>query len=344
MQMKAEKVSSNIEWKYGSSPVANILNSVFPEVVDATYVKLTNQLIQYADAVSNLDNKGSKLDKVAKEFDNDSRIRELELFKQIKDLISDESSLTPDIWIEMRKLADEGLATSKMKVVKEIGKSLENDDLSISKGESQELLDVSVLDISNTLKEINTFDSEFEKRIEEIKFTEVHEEQVDAIAGLTDVQRDELKEKMTAYTDMRVESFKIVEDFAKKTVSAYQRNETVSFAEDNDKYVVATTALSDVDSCFYERLGHTTDPIFDNDVYHEYTNIDIKAMKMITNFERTGFVDSNAALELAESGYAEGAYYDMLVSLSSIGGKMELKDMLISTADTFNELATIKRK
>lgn len=189
-------------------------------------------------------------------------------------------------------------------------------DDSIDASKQQGQIKDSIVCMQKDLNTIKDLDMDGQKRIDRVEVAQKHFDSIDGIPNLTSEQKEMLKEMLVSYVDLRVESFKVMEDLSEKAIESYLHRELLDiFSPDDknyDKYRVATSGLDGLSTSFFEDSARIMNPISygmssDNlranmsvrDVTTDYLKfgvVDEKRLPLSTRIMNNGLNDAYLAL------------------------------------------------
>lgn len=302
----------------------------FPTVIDEAYVELANQFFNYIYLSHKLIECGYVLDRNAvdmnalrtsiEELSQDER-HVLESFRRLFDYYKNEENLPSDIWKTFQDMINSGVEISSERESKEF--SLKNDmrkymDNTLDASRQQELIRESIVSIQRSLDTIDSLDIDEAKRIDRVKVTQKHFDRIDGILNLSADQKEMLKEMLVSYVDLRVESFKVVEDLSRKAIDSYHHRELLDVwhleLELYDKYNVAACGLALSDSFFANSAG-----IMEPVSYHMLQDnfcAEMTVMNMAANYLKYGAVHG-LQLDNLSSKIIKSATSDTLLALEN---------------------------
>lgn len=311
----------------------NICTSALPESIEIPYVKLASELFRYNTYVlettrnqDGLDSNALSMNRKEKEKAGYESVEE-ETLDQIKALIGNANgSLSVDAWQQLTLLAQLGSKNSKDLFVKSevlSEQKQEYTDRSLTTGNQQIALQQSVVNLSNTLKEIGELDVDGEKRIDRVKVTEKHMKRIDELPNLSLENKNALKNILISYTNMRVQCFKTVEKLANRAVLDYKKNQLCAFYSLDDPdyslYSVVGMGLLFQNTYLDENLRPVIDSNFDINDYMENLQTDINCMNMTNLYLMTGTIDREKVDYLIKEGtrYSGSGTIELLTALSN---------------------------
>ncbi len=235
--------------------IVDVFNNIFPVEIEKAYVELANSLKKYSVAVNRIGSNNSVIissaTSVGKSRETTQAIQDkeknaLQHLKELLNKVSDKEQLSPSEWQEIANLTNEGLNQSKQheKASRNLSFNTnvyENSSIEMM-DRRQELAEI-IEELKNGIREILKLDINGEKRIDRIQMTERHSNQIDAISNLSEKNKEIWKRALSAYTTMRVNAFKQVEQMAVQAVETYHKREIINYDNQSYDYKVTMKAL-----------------------------------------------------------------------------------------------------
>ena len=302
--------------------------SVLPATIEKPYVELSNHFFDYFYSSLKLMESGYRLDtNVTGMNDLRNSVDELstserhvlESFRILFDYYKNEKNLSSEIWKTFQEMVNSGVEISSERESKETSLKIDmrkHTDDSIDASKQQGQIKDSIVCMQKDLNTIKDLDMDGQKRIDRVEVAQKHFDSIDGIPNLTSEQKEMLKEMLVSYVDLRVESFKVMEDLSEKAIESYLHRELLDvFSPDDknyDKYRVATSGLDGLSTSFFEDSARIMNPISygmssDNlranmsvrDVTTDYLKfgvVDEKRLPLSTRIMNNGLNDAYLAL------------------------------------------------
>lgn len=278
--------------------------SALPATIEKPYVELANHFIDYVFATYQLTISGRAVDFYASDMNDErssinklsqSERHVLESLRKLLKIYDNSGTLSSDVWKNLQDIVTSGVDISRERENKETAlqnTTQEHMNNTLDANSQQEIIRESVVGMQTCLDTIKDLDIDDQKRIDRVEVTQKHLDKIDGIAGLNSGQKEMLKEMLDSYVDMRVESFKVMEDLSRKAVDSYQHRELfdLGFAnKDSSRYSVASNVLSGLSKSFFDdSAGIMSSTSYD--MMQDRYRAEMTVINMATNYLRDGTI------------------------------------------------------
>ena len=278
--------------------------SALPATIEKPYVELANHFIDYVFAAYQLTISGRAVDFYASSMNDErgsidklsqSERHVLESLRELLKTYDNSGTLSSDVWKNLQDIVTSGLDISRERENKETAlqnTTQEHMDNTLGANSQQEIIRESVVGMQKDLDTIQTLDMDGQRRIDRVEVTQKHFDRIDGIAGLDSEQKEMLKEMLDSYVDMRVESFKVMEDLSRKAVDSYQHRELFDLGfsnKDFSRYSVASNGLSGLSKSFFDDSAGIMNPT-SYDMMQDRYRAEMTTINMTTNYLRDGTI------------------------------------------------------
>ena len=235
---------------------------------------------------SDMNNERSSIDKLSQ-----SERHVLENLKELLKTYDNSGTLSSDVWKNLQEIVTSGVDISRERENKETAlqnTTQEHMNNTLDANSQQEIIRESVVGMQKCLDTIKGLDIDDQKRIDRVEVTQRHLDKIDGITALNSGRKEMLKEMLDSYVDMRVESFKVMEDLSRKAVDSYQHRELIDLSV-YSRYSVASNGLSGLSKSFVDDSAKIMNPT-SSDMLQNRFRAEITLINMATNYLRDGTI------------------------------------------------------
>ena len=274
--------------------------SALPATIEKPYVELANHFIDYFVALIELYRTGNAVDFYTSDMNNErssidklsqSERHVLENLKELLKTYDNSGTLSSDVWKNLQEIVTSGVDISRERENKETAlqnTTQEHMNNTLDANSQQEIIRESVVGMQKCLDTIKGLDIDDQKRIDRVEVTQRHLDKIDGITALNSGRKEMLKEMLDSYVDMRVESFKVMEDLSRKAVDSYQHRELIDLSV-YSRYSVASNGLSGLSKSFVDDSAKIMNPT-SSDMLQNRFRAEITLINMATNYLRDGTI------------------------------------------------------